>query len=57
MNVMVDNQDHLYMWSDSADRVYIYNNASTLSGPVSALPDKTILGVVNEGYGMGYLVY
>jgi hypothetical protein len=57
MNVMVDNQDHLYMWSDSADRVYIYNNASTLSGPVSALPDKTILGVVNYGYGMGYLVY
>lgn len=57
MNVMVDNQDHLYMWPDSATYVSIYNNASTLSGVVTAAPDKTINGVVNSGYGMGYLTY
>jgi uncharacterized protein YcfL len=57
MNVMVDNQDRLYMWPDSATSVLIYNNASTLSGNVSASPDKTIYGVVHYGYGMGYLVY
>ncbi|MGA9111852.1 MAG: hypothetical protein ACLPSL_13030 [Smithella sp.] len=57
MNVMVDNQDRLYMWTDSATSVAIYNNASTLSGNVSASPDKTIYGVVQNGYGMGYLVY
>ena len=57
MNAMVDNQDHLYMWGDSATSVKIYNNASTLSGNVSAAPDKTIYGVVNSGYGIGYLSY
>ncbi|MGA2781693.1 MAG: hypothetical protein ABSF13_07205 [Smithella sp.] len=57
VNVMVDNQDRLYMWADSATSVVIYNNASTLSGNVTASPDKTIYGVVRNGYGMGYLVY
>ena len=57
MNVMVDNQDRLYMWTDSATSVVIYNNASTLSGKVTASPDKTIYDVVRNGYGMGYLVY
>jgi hypothetical protein len=57
VNVMVDNQDRLYMWADSATSVAIYNNASTLSGNVTASPDKTINGVVHNGYGMGYLVY
>ena len=57
MNVMVDNQDRLYMWADSATSVAIYNNASTLSGNVTASPDKTIYGVVRKGYGMGYLIY
>jgi len=57
MNVMVDNQDRLYMWANSATSVAIYNNASTLSGNVAASPDKTIYGVVRKGYGMGYLVY
>jgi hypothetical protein len=56
-NVMVDNQDRLYMWPDSATSVVIYNNASTLSGNVTASPDKTIYSVVRNGYGMGYLVY
>jgi hypothetical protein len=57
MNVMVDNQDHLYMWTDSATYVSIYNNASALSGVVTAALDKTIHGVVNSGYGMGYMAY
>ena len=57
MNLMVDNQDRLYMWTDSATSVVIYNNASTLSGNVTASPDKTIYDVVRNGYGMGYLVY
>jgi hypothetical protein len=57
MNVMVDNQDRLYMWPDSATSVSIYDGASTLSGTVTASPDKTIYGVVHNGYGMGYLVY
>jgi len=54
---MVDNNDRLYMWADSATSVVIYNNASTLSGNVTASPNKTIYGVVRNGYGMGYLVY
>lgn len=57
INAMVDNHDHLYMWSDSATSVVIYNNASTLSGPVSTPPDKTINSVVHFGYGMDYLSY
>ena len=57
MNLMVDNQDRLYMWTDSATSVAIYNNASTLSGNVTTPPDKTINGVVRSGYGMDYLVY
>jgi hypothetical protein len=57
MNVMVDNQDRVYMWADSATSVAIYNNASFLSGNVTAPPDKTIYGVVHNGYGMGYLIY
>ena len=57
INVMVDNQDRLYMWGDSATSVNIYNNASKLSGVISTTPDKTIYGVVNKGYGMDYLSY
>ena len=57
MNVMVDNQDHLYIWPDSATAVMIYDGASTLSGNVTAAPDLTINGVVQDGYGMGYLSY
>jgi hypothetical protein len=56
-NAMVDNNDRLYMWEDSATSVKIFNNASTLSGNVIAAPDKTINGVVNLGYGMDYLSY
>jgi hypothetical protein len=55
VNAMVDNQDHLYMWSDSAISVLIYNNASTLAGNATASPHKTINAVVDIGYGMDIL--
>jgi hypothetical protein len=56
ISCMVDHQDNLYAWRDSADRVRIYGDAGSLSGDVLA-PDKTIHGVVDHGYGMDYLLY
>jgi len=55
ISLMVDSNDNLYAWPDSADHVKIYYNASTLTGDISE-PDKTIYGVVNRGYGMDFLM-
>jgi hypothetical protein len=56
LSLMLDQLDNLYTWTDSATQVRIYSHASTLSGD-GAVPEKTILGVVNRGYGMDYLAY
>ncbi|MBN2351096.1 MAG: hypothetical protein JXD23_00900 [Spirochaetales bacterium] len=54
ISLIVDNQDNLYAWADSALQVRIYFNASAISGDVAG-PDKVIQGVVNHGYGMDYV--
>jgi hypothetical protein len=56
ISLMVDHMDNLYAWTDSADHVKIYYNASTLSGDISG-PDKTVYGVVSSGYGMDYIPF
>ena len=54
--LMIDHKNNLYSWWDSAHEVNIFYNASTLSGDI-ATPDKTVIGVVDRGYGMSYLAY
>ncbi len=56
ISLMVDCFDNLYAWPGSATYVRIYSNASSLSGDITG-PDRTIYGVVNNGYGMDYLAY
>ncbi len=56
ISLMVDSNDNLYAWPDSADHVKIYYNANTLTGDILG-PDKTLYGLVNNGYGMDFLPY
>jgi hypothetical protein len=56
LGCMIDQNDTLYTFADSANWVRLYDHASTLSGLIGT-PDKSILGVVYYGYGMDYLAY
>lgn len=51
MGVLVDSQDRVWWWGDSATQVSMYANASALAGQVTKAPDKVVTGVVNKGYG------
>lgn len=53
---LIDDQDRLYTMTDSADRIYVYEDASAMTGDVSPRPYR-ILDVVDRGYGMDVLSY
>jgi len=48
----IDGSGRLYCLPDSATYVDIYDDAAAFTGNVAPTPSRTILGVVNEGYGM-----
>ncbi|NUQ11974.1 MAG: hypothetical protein HUU26_06560 [Gemmatimonadaceae bacterium] len=57
MGVMVDAEDRVYWWGDSALMVEIYFNASALTGAVTKAPDKAVSGVASRAYGWDVWTY
>lgn len=52
VGVLVDSQDRVWWWGDSATKVSMYAKASTLSGLVTKPADKAVEGVIKFGYGV-----
>lgn len=57
ISATLDTEGNLYYWDDSATTVSIYESPETLAGPVSVMPDRTIQGVVDRGYGLAVVPY
>ncbi len=57
MSVKLDSSGHLYLWRDSAVAVRILNTPEALTGTTSVVPDKTISGVVDRGYGLDLMAF
>lgn len=57
VGVLVDSQDRVWWWGDSATKVSMYAKASTLSGLVTKPADKAVEGVIKFGYGVQLWLY
>ncbi|MFN8012057.1 MAG: hypothetical protein U0P81_11720 [Holophagaceae bacterium] len=57
MGVLIDSQDRVWWWGDSATGISMYANASALTGQVTKPADKVLAGVVNMGYGWAIWQY
>lgn len=52
MSLQADDRGRLYVFEDSAKKVWIFEGATSWSGSVGASPALTVNGVVDRGYGM-----